>query len=38
MEKGLIAQLINKVRKTGLPLLPALITSVKSIFTMMGTL
>jgi|GEM_PF-5579966 len=34
--KGLIAQLTNRVRKTGLPDLPALTTSAKSIFTMMG--
>ena len=36
MVKGLIAQLINRVRNTGLPLLPALMTSAKSILTMMG--
>jgi hypothetical protein len=36
MVKGLTAQLMNRVRNTGLPLLPALITSPKSIFTMMG--
>jgi hypothetical protein len=36
MVKGLTAQLINSVRNTGLPLLPALMTSPKSIFTMMG--
>ncbi len=33
---GLIAQLTNSVRPTGFTLLPALITSRKSIFTMMG--
>ena len=36
MVNGLIAQLMNRVRNTGLPLLPALITSPKSILTMMG--
>jgi hypothetical protein len=36
MVNGLTAQLINRVRNTGLPLLPALITSPKSILTMMG--
>jgi len=34
--KGLIAQLTNSVRPTGLALLPALRTSAKSILTMMG--
>jgi hypothetical protein len=34
--KGLIAQLINSVSHTGLPLLPARMTEAKSIFTMMG--
>ena len=33
---GLTAQLINKVKPTGLMLLPALSTSAKSILTMIG--
>ena len=33
---GLMAQLTNSVSQTGLPLLPALMTEAKSIFTMMG--
>ena len=36
MVNGLIAQLMKSVRPTGLTLLPALTTSAKSIFTMMG--
>ena len=36
MVKGLIAQLMNSVSSTGLPLRPAWITEAKSIFTMMG--
>ena len=36
MVNGLIAQLTKSVRQTGLPLLPAFITSAKSILTMMG--
>ena len=36
MVKGLMAQLTKSVRKTGFPLFPALMTSAKSIFTMMG--
>ena len=31
-----MAQLINSVKKTGFPLLPALMTSPKSILTMIG--
>ncbi len=36
MGNGLIAQLTNRVRATGLTFFPALRTSAKSIFTMMG--
>ena len=36
MVKGLTAQLMNRVINTGRPLLPAFMTSVKSILTMMG--
>jgi len=36
MLKGLTAQFTNRVNPTGLPLLPAWITSAKSIFTMIG--
>ena len=36
MVKGLMAQLIKRVKPTGLALLPALTTLAKSIFTMMG--
>ena len=36
MVNGLTAQLTNRVKNTGLPLLPALTTSPKSILTMMG--
>jgi hypothetical protein len=34
--KGFTAQFTNRVSETGLTLLPALTTSAKSIFTMMG--
>ena len=36
MVNGLTAQLMNRVKNTGLPLLPALMTSPKSIFTIIG--
>ncbi len=36
MLKGLIAQLTKRVRPTGLAFFPALRTSAKSIFTMIG--
>jgi len=36
MVNGLIAQLINKVRTTGLGVFTALTTSTKSIFTIIG--
>ncbi len=36
MVKGLTAQLTKSVRPTGLAFFPALRTSAKSIFTMMG--
>ena len=36
MVNGLTAQLMNSVRNTGLPLLPARMTSPKSILTMIG--
>ena len=36
MAKGFMAQLTNRVRPTGFTFFPALTTSPKSIFTMMG--
>ncbi len=36
MVKGLTPQFKNRVRRTGLGVLPALMTSAKSILTMMG--
>ncbi len=36
MVKGLIAQLTKRVRPTGFAFFPALMTSPKSIFTMIG--
>ena len=36
MVNGLMAQLTNSVNQTGFPLLPALMTEAKSIFTMIG--
>jgi len=36
MVNGFMTQLTKSVKNTGLPLLPALITSLKSILTMMG--
>ena len=36
MVNGLMHQLTNRVKNTGFPLLPALMTSPKSIFTIMG--
>ena len=36
IEKGLIHQLMKRVRKTGFPFFPVLMTLAKSIFTIMG--